>query len=84
MTTAAIRNKLQDYIRFADDKKVKAIYTLLEEEITTEYQWFEDKEFVAALDKEYEAAVSGKAKTHSSFEIQKELQQLRHKRIKAK
>ena len=35
MTTIAIREKLQDYIRVADDKKVKAIYTMGEDEIET-------------------------------------------------
>jgi len=29
MTIAAIRHKLYDYIRVAEDKKVKAIYTML-------------------------------------------------------
>ena len=33
MTTANIRHKLYDYIRMAEDKKVKALYTMLEEEI---------------------------------------------------
>lgn len=27
MTTTAIRQRLHEYIRFADEKKVKAIYT---------------------------------------------------------
>ena len=30
MTTAAIRNKLYDYIRVAEEKKLHAIYNLLE------------------------------------------------------
>ncbi len=33
MTTSAIREKLYDYIRVADDKKIKAIYMMLEDEI---------------------------------------------------
>lgn len=31
--TAAIRQKMYEYIRFADDKKVKAIYTMVAEEV---------------------------------------------------
>jgi hypothetical protein len=33
MTATAIRKKLADYVQIADEKKLKAIYTLLEEEI---------------------------------------------------
>ena len=33
MTDGAIRKKLLDYLVIADDKKIKALYTLLEDEI---------------------------------------------------
>ena len=33
MTAVAIRKKLADYIQIADDKKIKAIYKLLEDDI---------------------------------------------------
>jgi len=33
MTTTAIRRKLADYLKVADDKKVKAVYALLEDDI---------------------------------------------------
>jgi len=33
MTTVAIRKKLSDYLKVADDKKIKAIYALVEDEI---------------------------------------------------
>jgi hypothetical protein len=36
MTTLAIRKKLADYVQVADDKKVKAMYALLEDDIEQE------------------------------------------------
>ncbi|HEX3383999.1 MAG TPA: hypothetical protein VHS53_02365 [Mucilaginibacter sp.] len=60
MTTAAIREKLRNYISVADDKKIKAIYTLLEEQIAPAVDWSDDEEFVAELDervRRYEAGI---------------------------
>lgn len=39
MTTAAIRKKLVDYLKVADDKKVKAMYALLEDDIEQELEY---------------------------------------------
>lgn len=36
MNTATIREKLTQYIQTADDKKIEAIYTIIEDEIDTE------------------------------------------------
>ncbi len=33
MTTVAIRKKLADYMKVADDKKIKAMYALLKDDI---------------------------------------------------
>ncbi len=33
MTTLAIRKKLSDYVQVADDKKIKAIYALVEDDL---------------------------------------------------
>jgi hypothetical protein len=62
MTASSIRQKLYDYIRVAEDKKVKAIYTMLEGEIEGTYDYWNDKEFVAVLDKRSEDHKSGRVK----------------------
>ena len=45
-TATSLRDKLYDYIRVADDKKVHAIYSLLENEIAETKEWWKDKLFV--------------------------------------
>jgi hypothetical protein len=39
MTTLAIRKKLSAYMQVADDKKVKAVYALLESDIEEEFEY---------------------------------------------
>lgn len=62
MTSTALRNKLYDYIREADDKKLKAIYKLLEVDIEGTNEWWNDEQMVAEMETRYEALVSGKDK----------------------
>ena len=62
MTTANIRHKLYDYIRVAGDKKVKAIYAILEGEIEEIYDYWNDKAFTAELEKRSADYKSGKSK----------------------
>ena len=62
MTTNAIRQKLYDYIRVAEDKKVKAIYTMLKSQIEETYEWWNDQAFMAELDKRSSEHKSGKVK----------------------
>ena len=50
MSTTEIRQKLFDYIRVADDKKVKAIYTILSDEIQEDTDIWTD-EFLQELNK---------------------------------
>ncbi|MBX9733330.1 MAG: hypothetical protein K2X37_04655 [Chitinophagaceae bacterium] len=51
MTTTLIRQKIYDYIKTADDKKVKAIYTIFEDTIEQSYDPFENERLVPVLDK---------------------------------
>ena len=61
MTTALIRQKLYEYIRVANEKKVKAIFTMVEDELE-DYDWTKDKELLAELDKRSADYKSGKVK----------------------
>ncbi|HVS91218.1 MAG TPA: hypothetical protein VHE59_04240 [Mucilaginibacter sp.] len=79
MTTAAIREKLCDYIKAANDKKVKAIYTILEDQIETEpYEWSKDEEFVAELDERVRRYEAGIDRGYSLDEMEETFDQLRN------
>lgn len=64
MTTIAIRRKLTNYLKVADDDKVKAIYTMVADEINTaENDW--DESFVKELKTRSRSFADGTAKTYS-------------------
>lgn len=80
MGEAALRNKLYDYIRVADDKKLKAIYELLGHEIDATVEWWKDKDMVAEIDARYEALQSGKDKGLTKDELTNSISKARQKR----
>lgn len=80
MTVEAIRVRLYDYIRDADDKKVEAIYTLLEDQITEPYDWSEDEEFVAELDERVRRYEQGIDRGQSWDELKASIAELKKKR----
>ncbi len=82
MTTAAIREKLYDFIRVADDKKVKAIYTILEDQITETNEWWKDEAFVKEMDEGFEAWASGKEKAVTLAELDIVIDDLKAQRAK--
>jgi hypothetical protein len=63
MTTSAIRKKLITYLADADDKKVKAIYTLFEDEINHEAEFRLTNEHIKILDERKAKHISGKDKS---------------------
>ncbi|MDB4920308.1 hypothetical protein [Mucilaginibacter sp.] len=83
MTTAAIRERLYDYIRVADDKKVKAIYALLEDQVIPVVDWSEDKDFVAELNERVRRYEAGIDPSFSLAEVKAELEQLDKERAKS-
>ena len=73
MNTTTIRQKLHEYIKVADDKKVKAIYTIVESDINEMNEWWNDESFIAELDKRSSDLKSGKEKGVPWDELKKEL-----------
>ncbi len=58
MDTATIRQHLHDYLEVADERKVKAIYTMVEDEINTNFVEYTDEE-KAELDRRVEYYLNG-------------------------
>ncbi len=75
-----IRHKLYDFIRVADDKKLYAIYSLLENEIEETNEWWKDKQFVEELDKRYKALENGTDKGFTINQLQASIDKLRTKK----
>ena len=63
MTTVAIRKKLVDYMKIADDKKVKAMYSLLEDEIEQGGR-ISIKQYNKEIDEAMEEIKRGEVYTH--------------------
>jgi hypothetical protein len=78
MGALAMREKLHEYIKTADDKKVKAIFTMLETEIET-YKWWKDEALIKKFDEEYANYESGKDKAYSLEEMNERLDKLKKK-----
>lgn len=75
MTTAAIRQKLHSYLEVANDKKIKAIYTMVEEAIEESEIEYTD-EFKAELDRRHAAYEKGSEKAMTAAESKKRIQKL--------
>ncbi len=80
MEAQELREKLTEYIKIADEKKIAAIYTLVEEEIENEYKWWDDEGLVAELVEERRKIESGEMKTHTQEEVFAEI----YKRLEEK
>jgi hypothetical protein len=80
MTTSTIREKLYDYIRVADDKKVKAIYTMLEDEITETNEWWKNNAFIEELDTRLNNLETGKDNGVTTTQLSTSIDKLRKKR----
>ena len=80
MTASTVREKLYDYIRVADEKKLKAIYMMLEDEISEELDWWENAAHMKELDKRYKKWNDGTEKGYTPESIETALTMLKSKR----
>ena len=74
MSTSAIRHKLHNYLEVADDKKVKALYTIVEDEIEKSTVQYND-DFKKELDRRYAYYRSG-GKMVTATEANKQIQEI--------
>jgi hypothetical protein len=65
MTTRAIRKRLMAYIADADDKKVKGLYMLVEDEMSNNKKFNLSAADLKMLEKEKELHVKSKTKSYS-------------------
>ncbi len=75
MTTAAIRQKLHSYLEVADDKKVKAIYAMMQEEIEEASVKYSE-EFARELDQRHADYKKGRVKMISAEESHHRIQEI--------
>lgn len=75
MDVIDLRQKLHNYLEVAGDKKVKALYAIMEEDIEESAIEF-TPEFEAELDKRYADYKSGKVKMITPAESKKRINKL--------
>ena len=75
MSTANIRKRLHEFIRFANEKKVKALYTIIEEDIK-ENQDVWSKEFANEMKRRTKDVETGKVRSSSKESVSKKARAL--------
>lgn len=75
MSTVQIRQKLHNYLEIADDKKVKAIYTMMEKEIEQSIVDYTSG-LKTELDSRQQSYLEGSVKMLSSRESKRRIKKL--------
>ena len=75
MKTTQIRQRLHNYLEIASDKKVKAIYTMIEDELKSDESIWTN-ELKEEIDSRYQQLNEGKVKSVSAAASKKRIAQL--------
>ncbi len=75
MKTEDIRQKLHHYIETAEDKKVKAIFTMVEDEIEETFNHWNDEKFINEVQRREDRYLDGTSKT---FTLKQSVGRARH------
>jgi len=75
MDTAAIRQQLHNYLEVADDKKIKALYTIIEKDIQENEFEYSD-ELKSELDNRYSEYKNGTAEMITAAESKKRIEKI--------
>lgn len=68
MESAEIRQKLHLYIENAEEKKLQAIFTMVEDEINEYYDHWKNEEFINELYQREQAYINGSSTTYNAAE----------------
>ncbi|HRH49148.1 MAG TPA: hypothetical protein PLP23_10370 [Panacibacter sp.] len=65
MKNEELKQRLHHYIETAKEKKIKAIYMMVEEDIDEQYDFWKDENFTAELQRRENEYLKGTAKTYT-------------------
>lgn len=68
MTTTLLKKKLHRYIDTADERKLQGIYMIVQEEIESPYDKWEDNNFLKEMNSRVTDLSNGKAKSFTAIE----------------
>jgi len=76
MTITAMKEKLHEYINSANEADVVEMYSFVREDNAVSGNHWDDKEFVAEMDKRMEELESGKVKGMSWDEVKRQAREI--------
>jgi len=77
-----IRTRLYDYVRIADEKKLVAMYHLLESDAEKHIEWWKDEQLLTEFDRRSKALETGEDKGFTLDELRTSIEKLRKVRYR--